>query len=703
MRCAKNQPSPTDQPPIRRLATHAALAVAFCGWMTNTCLAATVTAVSDNRSGQISAFPGFGDPIEAGFNINPGENDYDPIAFDQCVVAAGRSACMDITSSFQNLGPGNVTTGFVATGSLNSNKSGTAGHAISDAFLSVKLQVSGVPSGGTTPFAFTGNLVEIGGSGVITLTGPGISLTFNQTTGWNQVVNLANGVYDITIDAEASILGGATGVETLNFSVSLLAQPSAPPVCSSSNETCYLPHTTPGCSDDACCALVCAADPFCCESQWDSFCVGGAADLCAPGFASKWATDPSSGHRYALVSTETFPEAGSFLSAQGANFVSINSGRENNWVRREFVAGFPGLPVLSMLIGLTDAATESLFVWTNGSPVSFTRWAPGEPNNAGNEDAVILSGATGLWNDVNFSGNFYSVAESFAPICGTASGSCFTTHGPGCDDESCCNEVCFADPFCCQTQWDSLCVDQALASCNVAPLGTTVVNPATRSRYRLVGLGSWLQAAKVGVQQKGHLVAINSAAENEWIRLNFLNGPGQPTGIWIGATDQKLEGAFQWINGQPVTFTAWGSGEPNNAGGEDYSIMYASGTWNDIDNAFTTVGLIEIPCEGDLDGDGLVGGPDLAILLGAWGSAASNADFNADATVDAADLAVLLGAWGACPTSNACFARTTAGSDQPGCTACVCALDPFCCNTQWDQLCANQAANECNAACQCGG
>jgi hypothetical protein len=46
----------------------------------------------------------------------------------------------------------------------------------------------------------------------------------------------------------------------------------------------------------------------------------------------------------------------------------------------------------------------------------------------------------------------------------------------------------------------------------------------------------------------------------------------------------------------------------------------------------------------DLDGDGVVAGADLAILLGGWGSPGV-ADLNCDGTVGGADLAILLGAW----------------------------------------------------------
>jgi hypothetical protein len=48
---------------------------------------------------------------------------------------------------------------------------------------------------------------------------------------------------------------------------------------------------------------------------------------------------------------------------------------------------------------------------------------------------------------------------------------------------------------------------------------------------------------------------------------------------------------------------------------------------------------------GDLDGDGLVGPADLAILLGDWGSTGSAADLDGDGSVGTADLAILLGNW----------------------------------------------------------
>lgn len=53
------------------------------------------------------------------------------------------------------------------------------------------------------------------------------------------------------------------------------------------------------------------------------------------------------------------------------------------------------------------------------------------------------------------------------------------------------------------------------------------------------------------------------------------------------------------------------------------------------------------PVAGDLNGDGLVNGMDLALLLGAWGSCTGcAADLDGSGSVNGMDLAILLGQWG---------------------------------------------------------
>ena len=57
----------------------------------------------------------------------------------------------------------------------------------------------------------------------------------------------------------------------------------------------------------------------------------------------------------------------------------------------------------------------------------------------------------------------------------------------------------------------------------------------------------------------------------------------------------------------------------------------------------------EPACLGDLDGDGVVGGTDLAGILGYWGSDNPTFDLDESGTVDGADLTMVLAQWGMCP------------------------------------------------------
>ncbi|WP_437967905.1 hypothetical protein WMF04_00790 [Sorangium sp. So ce260] len=50
---------------------------------------------------------------------------------------------------------------------------------------------------------------------------------------------------------------------------------------------CVNPHPSAGCNDAPVQSCVCAVDPYCCDTQWDSLCVGEVASLhCAPASAS---------------------------------------------------------------------------------------------------------------------------------------------------------------------------------------------------------------------------------------------------------------------------------------------------------------------------------------------------------------------------------------------------------------------------------
>lgn len=97
----------------------------------------------------------------------------------------------------------------------------------------------------------------------------------------------------------------------------------------------------------------------------------------------------------------TGSEAQTFAENLGGNLVSIQSQAENDCILGALTdIGQSG----TIWIGLGDEAVEGDFVWYDQSPVNYTNWAPGEPNQSGNEDCVqIYPGGSdpGMWNDLD--------------------------------------------------------------------------------------------------------------------------------------------------------------------------------------------------------------------------------------------------------------------------------------------------------------
>ena len=72
----------------------------------------------------------------------------------------------------------------------------------------------------------------------------------------------------------------------------------------------------------------------------------------------------------------------------------------------------------------------------------------------------------------------------------------------------------------------------------------------------------WADASVMAQSYGGHLATIASQEEQD-----FLGNYGG----WLGLTDENVEGQWEWVTGEPVNYTNWIDGEPNDAGnGEDY-------------------------------------------------------------------------------------------------------------------------------------
>ncbi len=162
-------------------------------------------------------------------------------------------------------------------------------------------------------------------------------------------------------------------------------------------------------------------------------------------------------------------------------------------------------------------------------------------------------------------------------------GSCYEANGsPSCDDAACCTSVCAVDASCCSGTWTPACADLAHNLCTVPALAGPIRNPNNCNDYYLLDLAIWPEAEETAVVLGGHLATINDATENEWVRANLANYGSTGRLVWIGFTDEVVEGTFEWVSGQPAGYTNWSAGEPNNIGDEDYATMDPNtGTWND--------------------------------------------------------------------------------------------------------------------------
>ena len=132
------------------------------------------------------------------------------------------------------------------------------------------------------------------------------------------------------------------------------------------------------------------------------------------------------------------------------------------------------------------------------------------------------------------------------------------------------------------------------------PVQWTVASGGNGHWYEYVGdpvpaPSDWTSQQANAVARGGYLVTITSEAENRFISTTLGVGAlGGCTCVWLGAsqnisspTYSEPAGGWEWVTGEPMTYTNWASGEPSNTGGsEDFLTTWFSPdatnvTWND--------------------------------------------------------------------------------------------------------------------------
>jgi hypothetical protein len=78
---------------------------------------------------------------------------------------------------------------------------------------------------------------------------------------------------------------------------------------------------------------------------------------------------------------------------------------------------------------------------------------------------------------------------------------------------------------------------------------------------------SWKMAAERCRSMKGHMVSIESKAENDCLYSNIKDIEGV---IYIGLSDSKRETIWVWSNGSKASFNMWPSDQPEENHGDNH-------------------------------------------------------------------------------------------------------------------------------------
>lgn len=222
--------------------------------------------------------------------------------------------------------------------------------------------------------------------------------------------------------------------------------------------SCFATSGTPFCNDRACCVSVCNQDTFCCDGQWDDFCVELAFELC-PEYCF------SNGDGRGCFVPSDAPGCGNNPPVLGSTPICSNVCIVDPLCCRE---AWDAACVETALALYGDQAATGC-----SDQPCFSAHSEGGCAIISCCTAVcsiIPSCCSAFWDAgcVELAGVLCINSPLFAapPVC-PSEGDCFTVHPTaGCDSAGCCTTVCLIDPFCCDAGWDSGCVSLAESNCS---------------------------------------------------------------------------------------------------------------------------------------------------------------------------------------------------------------------------------------------
>jgi hypothetical protein len=164
-------------------------------------------------------------------------------------------------------------------------------------------------------------------------------------------------------------------------------------------------------------------------------------------------------------------------------------------------------------------------------------------------------------------------------------------------------------------------------------------------RYLVCNHHRTYDAARAECQAYGmDLAVVDDLAESVWLMQSTAERVIRRA--WIGLREGEVEGDWRWLDGRVPAVDAWAGGEPNNGEGfggeESCGEFYVGSGWNDVPCDMPRQFTCELPCDVDIDGDGVPGcgedcdDSDANIGRGSLERCADGIDQDCDGAVDEA-------------------------------------------------------------------
>ncbi|KFU84338.1 Macrophage mannose receptor 1, partial [Chaetura pelagica] len=228
------------------------------------------------------------------------------------------------------------------------------------------------------------------------------------------------------------------------------------------------------------------------------------------------------GHCYRIYRTpKIWKAAQSSCRKEDGELASIHNVEEYSFT----VSQLGYKPDDELWIGLNDFRVQMYFEWSDGTPVTYTKWHLGEPTHTQNKaDCIVMKGEDGSWADSSCEIKLGYICKR-KPL----------------EEESGEAEVTYPG---CPKGW----VKHGFYCYFVVQL------PKTFS-----------DAKKVCEENQGYLATVTDRYEQALFTSVIGFSPAKH--FWIGLSDTEEEGVFKWASGDAVTFTHWNVGMPGKESG----------------------------------------------------------------------------------------------------------------------------------------